>query len=879
MTKAILTKALSIVIAAAMLLALLPAGIIASAADSGECGDNLTWELDDEGALTISGTGAMWDYYDSPWSGMDVSSVVIGDSVTSIGKCAFSYCEGLTSVTIPDSVKSIGYEAFYNTGYYNDELNWEKDVLYIGNWLIRARSSISGSYEIRKETVGIGNYAFYYCTDLTSVTIGSGVRSIGNYAFYYCTVMTSVTIPDSVTSIGNYAFAYCGDLTSITIGSGVTSIGNYAFEYCTGLEAINVSEDNPVYHSAGNCLIERETKTLILGCKNSVIPDDGSVTSIGNYAFEYCTGLTSITIPDSVTSIGDYAFSDCDGLTSVKIGSGVTSIGYIAFYACTGLEAITVSKDNSLYHSAGNCLIESETKTLILGCKSSVIPADGSVTSIGEYAFYCCSGLTSITIPDSVRSIGSYAFGYCSGLTTITIPDSVRSIGDNAFYYCSGLTAITIPDSVTSIGEDAFFDCDDLTSITIGSGVTSIGKNAFEYCTGLEAINVSEDNPVYHSAGNCLIERETKTLILGCKNSVIPADGSVTSIGDDAFYCADLTSITIPNSVTSIGSYAFYYCAGLTSITIPDSVTSIGYGAFYNTGYYNDELNWENDVLYIGNWLIKARRSISGSYEIRKETVGVGSEAFYGCTGLTNVTIPAGVRSIDDSAFTDCEGLTSITIPDSVTSIGYSAFYNTGYYNDELNWEDGVLYIGNWLIAAKEDVSGSYEIKQGTVAIADVAFLFRSELTSVTIPDSVTSIGNYAFCFCTGLTTITIPESVTSIGEGAFHYFEGGYAIEIFYPLDVKMRVYEDSYAHKYATDNGFDYELITTAVTRGDADGDGEITVADALILLRVSAKLAEPTDELIASCDIDNDGEITVADALAVLRVAAKLADASSL
>ena len=834
MTKAILTKALSIVIAAAMLLALLPAGIIASAADSGECGDNLTWELDDEGALTISGTGAMWDYYDSPWSGMDVSSVVIGDSVTSIGKCAFeycsgltsvtigsgvtsigknafSYCYGLTSITIPDSVTSIGYDAFYNTGYYNDELNWENDVLYIGNWLIKPRSNISGSYEIRKETVGIGNSAFEYCGDLTSITIPDSVTSIGDYAFCACDALESITIPDSVRSIGNSAFEYCGALTSITIGSGVTSISNKMFLYCRGLEEITVSEDNPVYHSAGNCLIERETKTLILGCKNSVIPDDGSVTSIGEFAFSYCTGLTSITIPDSVRSIGSYAFGYCTGLTSVTIGSGVTSIGYSAFYYCTGLEEITVSKDNPVYHSAGNCLIERETKTLILGCKNSVIPDDGSVTSIGEFAFSYCTGLTSITIPDSVTSIGYEAFyntGYYNdelnwendvlyignwlikARSNISGSYEIRKetvgVGDDAFYYCTDLTSVTIPDSVKSIGEDAFYGCDDLTSVTIGSGVTSIGKNAFYYCTGLEAINVSKDNPVYHSAGNCLIERETKTLILGCNNSVIPDDGSVTSIGDYAFYyCAGLTSITIPDSVTSIGIYAFYYCAGLTSITIPDSVMSIGYDAFYNTGYYIDELNWENDV----------------------------------------------------------------------------------------------LYIGNWLIAAKEDVSGSYEIKQGTVGIADVAFLFCSELTSVTIPDSVTSIGNYAFCLCTGLTTITIPESVTSIGEGAFHYFEGGYAIEIFYPLDVKMRVYEDSYAHKYATDNGFDYELITTAVTRGDADGDGEITVADALILLRVSAKLAEPTDELIASCDIDNDGEITVADALAVLRVAAKLADASSL
>ena len=473
---------------------------------------------------------------------------------------------------------------------------------------------------------------------------------------------------------------------------------------------------------------------------------NSGVTSIGESAFYYCTGLTSVTIPESVTSIGDYAFLGCTGLTSVTICNGATDIGW--------------------------------------------------------YAFEGCTGLTSVPIPDGATSIGNGAFRRCTGLTSITIPDSVTSIGDEVFANCTGLTSVTIPDGVTSIGESTFCDCTGLTSVTIGNGVASIGKEPFTGCTGLETITVAENNPVYHSAGNCLIETDSRTLILGCKNSVIPADGSVTSIGWCAFNaCAGLTSITIPDSVTSIGNSAFNFCTGLASLAIPDSVTSIGDHAFFNTGYYNDASNWENGVLYIGKWVIDALSNVSGAYTIKSGTVGIAGGAFRG------------------------DGLTSVTIP------------------------DGVITIGAW------------------------AFSCCADLTNVTIPDSVTSIGDYAFEECISLTSLTIPSSVTSIGECAFHCFE--YYTFDYIPLDVTLRIYENSYAHRYAIDEGFVYELIATTLSKGDSDGDGRITVSDALAALRIAAKLVEPTADDFAVLDIDGDGKIAVNDALAVLRVAAKLVD----
>ena len=435
--------------------------------------DDLTWTLDDDGTLTISGNGEMsddeWDMPSRWWKNIenviikdvviengvtsigdsafkdctDLTSVTIPDSVTSIGCDAFSGCESLTSVTIPDSVASIGDGAFEGCTGLTSITVAENNSVY------DSRNHCNAVIETATDTLlfgcqntvipesveGIGGFAFYGCKRLTSVTIPDSVEYIGSSAFYGCSGLTSAAISNSVTNIDQYAFFGCKSLTSVTIPDSVKYIGYNAFIGCTGLTSISVAENNSFYDSRNNCnaIIDTKYNVLLIGCPNTVIPD--GVTIINSFAFEACQNLTSITIPDSVKEIGEDSFYGCTGLTSITIPDSVKEIGEDAFYGCTGLTSITVAENNSVYDSRNHCnaVIETATGKLLFGCQNTVIP-DG-VTGIDSFAFNGCTGLTSINIPDSVTSIGYRAFYGCTGLTSVTIPDSVTSIDDYAFGY------------------------------------------------------------------------------------------------------------------------------------------------------------------------------------------------------------------------------------------------------------------------------------------------------------------------------------------------------------------------------------------------------------------------------------------------------------
>ena len=618
---------------------------------------------------------------------------------------------------------------------------------------------------------------------------------------------TEIVIPSKhnskpVTSIGASAFRDCTGLKSITIPDSVTSIGSSAFYNCNNLQDIYITD------IAAWCNISGLDKLMSYGSSNKNLYINNELA-------------TSITIPNGVTVIPSSAFRGCTGLTSITIPSSVTSIGAGAFRGCTDLKSIIVDEGNTKYHSAGNCLIETATKTLILGCETSVIPTNGSVTSIGSSAFYGCNGLTSVTIPDSVTSIGSYAFEDCRGLTSVTIPDSVTSIGYSAFKGCTGLTSVTIPDSVTSIGRAAFYGCSGLTSVTIGNGVTSIGDYAFYGCSSLTSITIPDSVTSigeYAFYNTAWYNNQPDGLVYAGKvaykyKGTMPSNTSIVlkegtlGIANYAFNsafsgCTGLTSVTIPDSVTSIGYSAFKGCTGLTSVTIGNSVTSIGSYAFSDCDklqdiYITDIAAWCNisgldDLMYSGtsNKNLYINNELATSITIPNGVTAIPSYAFCGCTGLTSVTIPDSVTSIGSAAFADCKGLTSViignsvtrigdyvfygcngltsvTIPDSVTSIGYQAFCNCSGLTS-VTIPDSVTSIGHYAFYGCSGLT-SVIIPNSVTSIGYSAFSGCTGLTSITIPDSVTSIGNLAFSECTGLTSIVIPNGVTSIGNSAFY--------------------------------------------------------------------------------------------------------------
>ena len=692
---------------------------------------------------------------------------------------------------------------------------------------------------IKNGVTSIGYEAFDGCTSLTNITIPDSITSIGRSAFRSCTSLTNITIPDSVTSIGSSAFSGCTSLASITIPDGVTSIGRYAFSGTAyynnssnwengllyiGKHLISAKED-----ISGSVTIKQETKTIAINafgaCSSltSVTISD-SVTSIGSSAFEGCTSLTNITIPDSVTSIGSSAFSGCTSLTSATIGNGVTSIDSSVFRGCASLTNITIPE--SVTSIGGSAL---------RGCTSLTnITIPDSVTSLGSSAFWDCTSLKSIIIPNSVIGIGRQAFYGCRSLTSVTIGNGVTSIGEETFRGCSSIESITIPNSVISIGRQAFYGCPSLTNITIPDSVTSIGGGAFQDCTSLESIIIPDSVTS--------IGAET---FRGCTSLTSATIGNgVTSIGNSAFSgCTSLTSITIPDSVTSIGGGAFQDCTSLESIIIPDSVTSIGAETFRGCTSLTSATigNGVTSIGYSAFYICSSLTNIT----IPNSVTSISDCAFYYCTSLESVTIGNGVTSISRSAFEYCHSLTNITIPDGVTEIGSAAFEGTAYYNNKSNWENGLLYIGNHLISAKEDISGSVTIKQETKTIAGSAFRDRASLTSVTIPDSLTSIGGSAFMFCTSLTSITIPDSVTNIGDYAFSGCTsltsitipksvkdiGSEAFGYYYDsIENKYKAvdgftiygYQGSAAERYANENGFEflpmastYELLLISVTK----------------------------------------------------------------
>ena len=603
-----------------------------------------------------------------------------------------------------------------------------------------------------------------------------GLTSIGEGTFQDCTSLVSIEIPNSVTSIGDYAFAGCDNLNSIVLPETLISIGSYAF--------------------------------MTSG------PDVSS-------------GLTSITIPNMVTSIGDGAFAGL-GLNSITLPNSVTSIGINPFAGCTSLETITVEEGNTVYDSRDNCnaIIETATNTLVSGCSTTIIP--NSVTAIGMYAFDY-TGLTSVVIPSSVISIGDYAFAW-SGLTTITVLAATPpTIGGQAFKDVDK----SIPVYVRSGSIDLFTNAEGWNEFTNFIALTNIefadanvkalcvanwdtdgnGELSFE-----EAAAVTDLGAVFQYNEDIMSFDELQ-YFTGITSVVFENGG----FAEGCFMgCPNLTSLTLPSSVTAIGDYAFYECTSLTSINVPNSVTAIGESAFEYAGL--TMVNLPNSVTSIGTSAFASCENLI-SVTLPDALTTIGDNVFGVCTSLTSIRIPGSVTSIGDGAFSFCMGLTSLhvgaTVPPALASDvfmevnksipvyvpggtanayraaeGWDEFFNyieTSIFFADANVE--AICLDNWDFdrdgqltfeeaAAVTDLGGAFQGNEDITSFNELQYFTGLDyiglnginefqgchgLASITLPNSVEGIGNYAFEDCTSLTSISIPSSVTEIGEGAFY--------------------------------------------------------------------------------------------------------------
>lgn len=629
----------------------------------------------------------------------------------------------------------------------------------------------------------IGERAFFNLQGITGVSMPGTIQTIGDYAFEYCKNLTGVTIPDGVQSIGASAFANTG-IASVTLGSALTHLGMSAFSYCENLSSVSVAAGNTAFSAKDNVLYSFDGSKLIFcpaGKAGEVIVPMG-VKSLEAGAFGACFKLTAVTLPYGVEEIGDYAFSECGALKQINIPNSVRKMGSGAFWSCAAL--VSIALPNSL-------------------------------TEIPKDAFSECTGLTSFHVPDGVSSIGPSAFYGCSKLISARLPEGLLAIGDGAFRDCASLAKIEIPASVTNVGSYAFMHASALRNANfLGNPPAHFGGNVFtgahaSFKMGYLAQNASQWAPNGENTWNgypiAVFTRDVDPLpvdplfaytVSGTNAAIIAYKGTstevnipstiggaytVTAIDDYAFELTNITSVTIPDSVVSIGNSAFSNCDNLTSVSIGKGVSSIGVSAFAYCGKLN-AINVSSDnkvyasvggVLYSKDHtaIIACPGAKSGVFEVPSGTLHIGASAFESLSKLTAVNLPSTLKTIGDYAFWECSLITSFTIPNTVTSIGEGAFYACTSLQS-VTLPGNLSRIEANLFSRCSALSGIV-IPQTVKLIGTSAFYGCSALVSVNIPSKLETIEEDAFRGCVKLEKISISNAIQSVGSFAFFNCSG----------------------------------------------------------------------------------------------------------
>ena len=728
------------------------------------CGDTLSWSLDDAtGVLTVTGTGDMYDYSietPAPWYDQrgSITALSLPVGLSSIGNAAFCDCQSITGIVLPDSLESVGVHAFaycvrvpnmvmpagvsHIPGYafwgnsmdYTlflgdrpiiDEGNGDMGTCYYlpahaaswqeGTYALPWGSdlcgedvhwyydygtlSIFGEGDMEDIATHAGVPWYEYADQITKVVVGEGVTGVGAYAFADLTKLTTAELPETLTKLGAYAFAGDAALESVTLPEGLETVGIRAF-FQSGLRSITVP---------------------------------GSVTSLGESAFQYCPALKTATFTGAAPAqAGPAIFGDCAPGFCI-----LWPAEYAASWRPNGDETewngwpLALNVENQcgvrMYWE-----FDSATATLTFYGEGEMY--DYETASASRPAWYAnYSSVQHVVLSEGITRVGNYAFYGFNKITDVSFPSTLRELGTGAFWNCSKLNNVVLPANLETLGGYAFYNCQALTALSFNSGLKSIGSSCFQNC--------------YYLAGDLVLPEDLETL------------------GSYAFSnCRSYTAISIPGSLKTVGEYAFSNCYGALSLSLGEGVERIGRSAF-NYCYGFTELTLPASLRELGTSCFQACSGIT-SVTIPAGVTTVSTHVFSNCTNLSTAVILAPWESIPDSFFYYCSKLENLSFPETVTKLGSSTF---GYCKllTDFSLFSNVTEFGSQCFQGTG--FASVTLPEGVTVIPTAAFAYNTSLVSVTFQGPVTAIGNEAFRGCTNLENFQLPDSLLTLGSSAFY--------------------------------------------------------------------------------------------------------------